>query len=212
MYILLFVAGSVANHAMGSKRLWPSCIGSCPCRIFGSPPTHLSPFWTFYVVSRNDLRLWLGFLDYYGWDYSWHGCIILDRLIVPQTSTCKISQTCIFSLRSYALLFFFLSGLFLFLMQAWLKRWPQQIALIQLAGEGNWFQQFRVVALFRISPFPYTIFNYAVTVTEIKFNPYLCGSIAGMVPEAFIYIYRYTQIFTLQIVIWSIEYHFVIDY
>jgi uncharacterized membrane protein YdjX (TVP38/TMEM64 family) len=75
-------------------------------------------------------------------------------------------------------------------MQAWLKRWPQQIALIKLAGEGNWFQQFRVVALFRISPFPYTIFNYAVTVTEIKFNPYLCGSIAGMIPEAFIYIYR----------------------
>ena len=75
-------------------------------------------------------------------------------------------------------------------MQVWLTKWPQQIALIKLAGEGNWFQQFRVVALFRISPFPYTIFNYAVTVTEIKFNPYLWGSIAGMVPEAFIYIYR----------------------
>jgi hypothetical protein len=94
------------------------------------------------------------------------------------------------------------SNLFLFLLpvpslffslnklQAWLTRWPQQIALIKLAGEGKWFQQFQVVALFRVSPFPYTIFNYAVTVTEIKFNPYLCGSIAGMVPEAFIYIYR----------------------
>ncbi|KAG8097355.1 hypothetical protein GUJ93_ZPchr0013g33989 [Zizania palustris] len=78
-----------------------------------------------------------------------------------------------------------------------LKRWPQQITLIKLAGEGNWFQQFRVVALFRISPFPYTIFNYAVTVTEIKFNPYLCGSIAGMVPEAFIYIYSGRLIRTL---------------
>ena len=89
----------------------------------------------------------------------------------------------------FPLIFFFLCFLH-FLSQAWLKRWPQQIALIKLAGEGNWFQQFRVVALFRISPFPYTIFNYAVTVTEIKFSPYLCGSVAGMIPEAFIYIYR----------------------
>lgn len=47
-----------------------------------------------------------------------------------------------------------------------------------------------MVALFRVSPFPYTIFNYAVVVTDMKFGPYLCGSIAGMVPEAFLYIYR----------------------
>ncbi|RWW22585.1 hypothetical protein BHE74_00050798, partial [Ensete ventricosum] len=61
--------------------------------------------------------------------------------------------------------------------------------ILRLAGEGSWFHQFRVVALFRISPFPYTIFNYAVVVTSIKFGPYLSGSIAGMIPEAFIYIY-----------------------
>ncbi|KAK6915804.1 SNARE associated Golgi protein [Dillenia turbinata] len=71
----------------------------------------------------------------------------------------------------------------------WLKRWPKNAALIQLAGEGSWFHQFRVVALFRVSPFPYTIFNYAVVVTSMRFWPYLCGSVAGMVPEAFIYIY-----------------------
>lgn len=69
-------------------------------------------------------------------------------------------------------------------------KWPRNAALIRLAGEGSWFHQFRVVALFRVSPFPYTIFNYAVVVTDMKFGPYLCGSIAGMVPEAFIYIYR----------------------
>ncbi|KAF7051154.1 hypothetical protein CFC21_059424 [Triticum aestivum] len=92
---------------------------------------------------------------------------------------------------------YWIGSLFRKRLHAWLKRWPQQIALIQLAGEGNWFQQFRVVALFRISPFPYTIFNYAVTVTEIKFNPYLCGSVAGMVPEAFIYIYSGRLIRTL---------------
>lgn len=71
----------------------------------------------------------------------------------------------------------------------WLKKWPQTAAMIRLAGEGNGFQQFRVVALFRISPFPYTIFNYAIVVTNMRFWPYLFGSIAGMIPEAFIYIY-----------------------
>ncbi|XP_076923522.1 uncharacterized protein LOC143585662 [Bidens hawaiensis] len=71
----------------------------------------------------------------------------------------------------------------------WLKKWPQTAAMIRLAGEGNAFQQFRVVTLFRISPFPYTIFNYAIVVTNMRFWPYLCGSIAGMIPEAFIYIY-----------------------
>ncbi|BAT77272.1 hypothetical protein LR48_Vigan01g319600 [Vigna angularis] len=71
----------------------------------------------------------------------------------------------------------------------WLKRWPRNAAMIRLAGEGNWFHQFQVVALFRVSPFPYTIFNYAVVVTNMRFWPYICGSVAGMVPEAFIYIY-----------------------
>ncbi|XP_052204383.1 uncharacterized protein LOC127809554 [Diospyros lotus] len=71
----------------------------------------------------------------------------------------------------------------------WLKRWPQKAEMIRLAGEGSWFRQFRVVALFRVSPFPYTIFNYAIVVTSMRFWPYLFGSIAGMVPEAFIYIY-----------------------
>ncbi|XP_020230702.1 transmembrane protein 64 isoform X2 [Cajanus cajan] len=79
----------------------------------------------------------------------------------------------------------------------WLKRWPQNAAMIRLAGEGNWSRQFQVVALFRVSPFPYTIFNYAVVVTNMRFWPYLCGSVAGMVPEAFIYIYSGRLIKTL---------------
>lgn len=103
---------------------------------------------------------------------------------------CNLRGRSFFMLGLFPNSFFFSTSFFLLKMQVWLTKWPQQIALIKLAGEGNWFQQFRVVALFRISPFPYTIFNYAVTVTEIKFNPYLCGSVAGMVPEAFIYIYR----------------------
>lgn len=71
----------------------------------------------------------------------------------------------------------------------WLKRWPDLAAMIRLAGEGSWFHQFKVVTLFRVSPFPYTIFNYAVVVTSMQFWPYLGGSIAGMIPEAFLYIY-----------------------
>ncbi|WZZ73814.1 hypothetical protein YC2023_085184 [Brassica napus] len=74
-------------------------------------------------------------------------------------------------------------------MQQWLKRWPRQAAVLRLAAEGSWFHQFRVVAIFRVSPFPYTIFNYAIVVTSMRFWPYLFGSIAGMIPEAFIYIY-----------------------
>lgn len=78
----------------------------------------------------------------------------------------------------------------LLIVQQWLMRWPQKAEMIRLAGEGSWFHQFKVVALFRVSPFPYTIFNYAIVVTSMRFWPYLCGSVAGMVPEAFIYIYR----------------------
>ncbi|KAL3538415.1 hypothetical protein ACH5RR_001781 [Cinchona calisaya] len=71
----------------------------------------------------------------------------------------------------------------------WLKRWPDKAAMMRLAAEGSWFHQFKVVALFRVSPFPYTIFNYAVVVTSMRFWPYLSGSIAGMIPESFLYIY-----------------------
>ncbi|WOH15000.1 hypothetical protein DCAR_0934530 [Daucus carota subsp. sativus] len=79
----------------------------------------------------------------------------------------------------------------------WLKRWPQKAAMIRLAGEGSWLYQFRVVALFRVSPFPYTIFNYAIVVTSMRFWPYLWGSVAGMVPEAYLYIYSGRLIRTL---------------
>ncbi|KAL6514736.1 hypothetical protein OROGR_020315 [Orobanche gracilis] len=79
----------------------------------------------------------------------------------------------------------------------WLKRWPERAAMVRLAGEGSWFHQFKMVALFRISPFPYTIFNYAIVVTSMRFWPYLCGSVAGMIPEAFIYIYSGRLIRTL---------------
>lgn len=73
--------------------------------------------------------------------------------------------------------------------------------MIRLAAEGSWFHQFKMVALFRISPFPYTIFNYAVVVTSMRFWPYLYGSVAGMIPEAFIYIYRSVSSLPLSLVL-----------
>lgn len=79
----------------------------------------------------------------------------------------------------------------------WLNRWPKKAAMIGLVGEGSWFHQFKIVALFRISPFPYTLFNYAVVVTRMRVWPYFCGSIVGMIPEAFLYIYSGRLIRTL---------------
>jgi uncharacterized membrane protein YdjX (TVP38/TMEM64 family) len=156
------------------------------------------------ILVPSGPSMWLaGMIFGYGWGFLiimvgttlgmvvsyWIGSLFRERLHVKFL----ILSTCISELHLFSKELCFnilLSQLSFLLLQAWLKRWPQQIALIKLAGEGNWLQQFRVVALFRISPFPYTIFNYAVTVTEIKFYPYLCGSVAGMIPEAFIYIYR----------------------
>ncbi|XP_058083085.1 uncharacterized protein LOC131231026 [Magnolia sinica] len=92
---------------------------------------------------------------------------------------------------------YLLGLLFLDHIHNWLKRWPEKADVLKMAGQGSWFYQFRVVALFRVSPFPYAIFNYAVLVTDMKFGPYICGSIAGMVPESFIYIYSGRLIRTL---------------
>ncbi|KAI9122689.1 hypothetical protein K1719_006529 [Acacia pycnantha] len=74
------------------------------------------------------------------------------------------------------------------LVHHWLKKRPRIAAIIKLATEGSWYEQCLIVALGRASPFPYTIFNYAVSVTEIRFWPYVFGSIAGMIPDGFNYI------------------------
>ncbi|CAN1174875.1 TVP38/TMEM64 family membrane protein slr0305 [Linum perenne] len=92
---------------------------------------------------------------------------------------------------------YFIGLLFRERIHQWLERWPKKAAMLRLAAEGTWFHQFRVVALFRVSPFPYTIFNYAIVVTSLRFWPYICGSVAGMVPEAFLYIYSGRLIRTL---------------
>lgn len=76
-------------------------------------------------------------------------------------------------------------------MQLWLEKWPKQAAIVRLAGEGDWFHQCRAVALIRISPFPYIIFNYSAVATNVSYFPYIFGSLVGVIPEIFITIYRF---------------------
>ena len=73
--------------------------------------------------------------------------------------------------------------------QVWLQRHPKRASIIRLAGEGNWFSQFRAVSLIRISPFPYVIYNYCAVATDVKYVPYLLGTVVGMVPEIFVALY-----------------------
>ncbi|RWR80703.1 transmembrane protein 64 isoform X1 [Cinnamomum micranthum f. kanehirae] len=84
---------------------------------------------------------------------------------------------------------YFIGSLFRRRIHKWLDRWPEKSAIIRLAGEGNWLHQFRAVALLRISPFPYIIFNYAVVATNVNYGPYIFGSLVGTVPEVFLTIY-----------------------
>ncbi|CAN6168021.1 unnamed protein product [Urochloa humidicola] len=71
----------------------------------------------------------------------------------------------------------------------WLEKWPKKAAFVRLAGEGDWHHQFKAVALLRISPFPYIVFNYASVATNVKYCPYIAGSMAGTIHETFLAIY-----------------------
>ncbi|KAE8727729.1 hypothetical protein F3Y22_tig00005406pilonHSYRG00503 [Hibiscus syriacus] len=92
---------------------------------------------------------------------------------------------------------FFIGSLFLHRIQGWLEKYPKKAAILRAAGEGNWFHQFKVVTLIRISPFPYIIYNYCAVATHVKYGPYILGSLVGMVPEIFVAIYTGILIQTL---------------
>lgn len=92
---------------------------------------------------------------------------------------------------------YFIGTLFHRRMEDWLERDPKKASVIRLAGEGNWFHQFKAVTLIRISPFPYMIFNYCAVATNVKYVPYLLGTLVGMVPEIFVAIYTGIMIKTL---------------
>lgn len=92
---------------------------------------------------------------------------------------------------------YFIGSLFYHKIQGWLERYPKKASILKLAGEGNWFNQFRAVTLLRISPFPYMVYNYCAVATDVKFCPYLLGTLLGMVPEIFVAIYTGIMIRTL---------------
>ncbi|XP_057775645.1 uncharacterized protein LOC130994606 isoform X2 [Salvia miltiorrhiza] len=92
---------------------------------------------------------------------------------------------------------YFIGSLFYHKIQVWLERYPKRASVIRLAGEGSLFNQFRAVALIRISPFPYIIYNYCAVATDVKFGPYLLGTLVGMVPEIFLTLYTGIIIQTL---------------
>ncbi|CAN1333052.1 Transmembrane protein 64 [Linum perenne] len=92
---------------------------------------------------------------------------------------------------------FCIGSLFLHKIQGWLEKYPKQASVLRSAGEGNWFHQFRSVALIRVSPFPYILYNYCAVATHVKYGPYLLGSVVGMIPDTFITIYTGILIQTL---------------
>ncbi|KAJ1376226.1 SNARE associated Golgi protein [Sesbania bispinosa] len=84
---------------------------------------------------------------------------------------------------------FFIGSIFHHKIEGWLEKYPKKASILRSAGGGNWFHQFRAVALIRISPFPYIIYNYCAVATNVKYGPYIVGSLLGMVPEIFVAIY-----------------------
>ncbi|PWA72659.1 SNARE associated Golgi protein [Artemisia annua] len=92
---------------------------------------------------------------------------------------------------------YFIGSLFYHKIQGWLERYPKKASILKLAGEGSCFNQFRAVMFLRISPFPYIVYNYCAVATDVKFVPYLLGTIVGMVPEIFVAIYTGIMIRTL---------------
>lgn len=92
---------------------------------------------------------------------------------------------------------YLIGSLFYHKIQGWLERYPKRASLIRLAGEGGWFDQFRAVTLIRVSPFPYIIYNYCAVATNVKYGPYILGSVLGMVPDVLVAIYTGIVIKTL---------------
>ncbi|KAK4743884.1 hypothetical protein SAY87_010196 [Trapa incisa] len=81
--------------------------------------------------------------------------------------------------------------------QGWLENYPKKASLIRSTGTGNWVHQLRAVAFIRTSPFPYILYNYCAVATDVKYVPYILGSLIGMIPEIFLTIYTGIFIGTL---------------
>ncbi|XP_019423622.1 PREDICTED: transmembrane protein 64-like [Lupinus angustifolius] len=85
---------------------------------------------------------------------------------------------------------FFIGSVFLHhKIEGWLEKYPKRASILRAAGGGNWFHQFKAVVLIRISPFPYILYNYCSVATNVKYGPYLLGSLVGMLPDIVLSIY-----------------------
>ncbi|XP_019421877.1 PREDICTED: transmembrane protein 64-like [Lupinus angustifolius] len=85
---------------------------------------------------------------------------------------------------------FFIGSIFLHhKIEGWLDQYPNRASILRAAGGGNWFHQFKAVILIRISPFPYILYNYCSVATNVKYGPYLLGSLVGMVPDIVVSLY-----------------------
>ncbi|KAK7406203.1 hypothetical protein VNO78_07823 [Psophocarpus tetragonolobus] len=92
---------------------------------------------------------------------------------------------------------FLIGSIFHRKIEVWLEKYPKRASFLRSAGEGNWFHQLRAVALIRVSPFPYVLYNYCAVATNVKYWPYLFGSLVGMVPDIVVSIYTGILIKTL---------------
>ncbi|XP_051129213.1 uncharacterized protein LOC127250100 [Andrographis paniculata] len=92
---------------------------------------------------------------------------------------------------------YLIGSLFYHRIQAWLDRYPKNASVIRLAGEGGFLNQSQAVMLIRIAPFPYIIYNYCAVATDVKYGPYLAGTLVGVVPEIFLTLYTGILIQTL---------------
>ncbi|OWM71905.1 uncharacterized protein LOC116193531 [Punica granatum] len=92
---------------------------------------------------------------------------------------------------------YFIGSRFHHKIQGWLEKYPKKASLIRSAGAGNWVHQLRAVTLIRISPFPYILYNYCAVATDVKYVPYILGSLIGVIPEIFVAMYTGIFIKTL---------------
>ncbi|CAL9782597.1 unnamed protein product [Musa acuminata subsp. burmannicoides] len=169
------------------------CAAAVPLIIFAGPliiKKVVIPFlnWEMATFSRPVLGLLL------------FGCIALFPTMILPSSPCMWIAGMTFGYGYGFLLImagssigmslpFFVGSFFRHNIHRWLEKWPKKAAIVKLAGEGDWFHQFRAVVLLRISPFPYIIFNYAAVATNVEYGPYISGSLVGTIHETFITIY-----------------------
>lgn len=67
-----------------------------------------------------------------------------------------------------------------------IERDPRFLAIDRAIGRAG----FKIVALLRLSPlFPYSVLNYALGLSAVRFRDYLLASILGMLPGTLLYVY-----------------------